>query len=124
MHPHRHCHINPPNSNGQELHQDGTPRQFFGWNHLWRRHHHLRLAMALYYPHDVSDTMGGTSVIPSSQYYNNRHSKDDQVEFEIVGNPGTIAIVHYDIWHRSTINLTNSSHYMMKSLFQRCTEPS
>ena len=80
--------------------------------------------MDFYYPHDVSDTMGGTSVIPSSQYYNNRHSKDDQVEFEIVGNPGTIAIVHYDIWHRSTINLTNSSHYMMKSLFQRCTEPS
>ena len=23
MHLHRHCHINPPNSNGQELHQDG-----------------------------------------------------------------------------------------------------
>ena len=28
MHPHRHCHINPPSSNGQELHQDGIPRQF------------------------------------------------------------------------------------------------
>ena len=58
MHPHRHCHVNPPNSNGQELHQDGTPRQFSGWNHPWRRHHHLRLAMAFYYPHDVSETMG------------------------------------------------------------------
>ena len=124
MHPHRHCHVNPPNSNGQELHQDGTPRQFSGWNHPWRRHHHLRLAMAFYYPHDVSETMGGTSVIPSSQYYNNLHPKDDRVEFKIVGSPGTIAIVHYDIWHRATINSTNSPRYMMKFLFQRCTEPS
>ena len=30
MHPHRHCHVNPPNSNGQELHQDGRPGQFSG----------------------------------------------------------------------------------------------
>ena len=28
MHPHWNCHINPPSSNGQELHQDGIPRQF------------------------------------------------------------------------------------------------
>ena len=53
--------------------------------------------MDFYYPHDVSDTMGGTIIIPSSQYKNNRHSKDDQVELKIVGNLGTIAIVHYDI---------------------------
>ena len=72
--------------------------------------------MDFYYPHDVSDTMGGTSVIPSSQYYNNRHSKDDRVEFKIAGNPETIAIVHYGIWPRFAINLTNSSHYMMKFL--------
>ena len=44
----------------------------------------------------------------------NRHSKDDPVELKIEGNLGTIAIVHYDIWHRAIINSTNSSHYMMK----------
>ena len=124
MHPHRHCHVNPPNSKGQNWHQDGTPRQFSGWNHPWRRHHHLRLAMAFYYPHHVSEMMGGTGIIPNSQYYNSNHSKDNKTEFKITGCSGTVAIVHYDIWHRATINSTNSPRYMMKFLFQRCVEPS
>ena len=133
MHPHRHCHVNPPQSRGQGWHQDGTPRRFNGWNHPWRRHHHLRLAMAFYYPQDVSENMGGTGILPGTQYQSSLKRDDEFIgeiarenqsqEFKIFGSAGTIAIVHYDIWHRATANTTDRHRYMMKFLFQRCTEP-
>ena len=89
--------------------------------------------MAFYYPQDVSENMGGTGILPGTQYQSSLNRDDEFIgeiaqenqsqEFKIFGPAGTIAIVHYDIWHRATANTTDRHRYMMKCLFQRCAEP-
>ena len=37
MHPHRHCHYNPPGSTGQQLHKDGFSRRRHRTRWIWRR---------------------------------------------------------------------------------------
>ena len=123
MQPHRHCHLNIPNGKGQGWHQDGTPRKFQGWNHPWRRHHRSRMAMAFYYPQDVSTEMGPTSILPGTQYYDALNNTESMPGLPICGKAGTIAIVHYEIWHRASANLSPDKRYMMKFLFHRTEEP-
>ena len=126
MHPHRACHYHPPQSQQQTWHKDYP----VGGN---LRCHRGRMAKAFYYPQDVSENMGGTGILPGTQYQNSLNRDDEFIgeiapenqsqEFKIFGPAGTIAIVHYDIWHRATANTTDRHRYMMKFLFQRCTEP-
>jgi hypothetical protein len=123
MQPHRHCHLNQPGSQAQNWHQDGTPRQFQGWNHPWRRHHRVRSVMAFYYPHDVTDDMGPTGILPSTQYYNARMNPDPELGLPVCGKAGTVTLVHYELWHRATANRSNQRRYMMKFLFNRTAEP-
>ena len=52
--PHRHCHFNPPGSEGQHLHQDGSSR----WSH------HTRRILLFYYPQDTPEELGPTAVVP------------------------------------------------------------
>src|SRR5262249_34724741 len=65
LHPHRYCHRNEPGSTAQRLHKD--TREFSGDRHL--RHPRPRWLIAFYYPHDVSEDMGPTAIVPGSQYY-------------------------------------------------------
>ena len=112
MHPHRHCHCNPPGGAGQRMHMDG-------WN---RRHHHTRWAMAFYYPQPTPLRLGPTGVVPGS-HYNNTYDAEAGSELALCGDAGDVTIVHYDLWHRAMPNSSKRSRYMMKFLFTRMREP-
>jgi hypothetical protein len=113
MHPHRHCHYNPPGSQGQQMHKDS-------WS---RRRHHTRWMMALYYPQDTPEERGPTGIRPGSHYYNTESGSAAQGELPLSGAAGTVTIVHYDLWHRAMPNRTDKNRYMMKFLFTRMEEP-
>lgn len=111
--PHRHCHFNPPGSEGQHLHQDGSSR----WSH------HTRRILLFYYPQDTPEELGPTAVVPGSHFYATREGVDSFPELPLCGPAGTVAIVHYDLFHRATPNRTERNRYMMKFLFARTAEP-
>ena len=114
LHPHRHCHYNPPGSKGQTMHKDS-------WT---RRRHHTRWGMAFYYPQDTPETLGPTGIVPESQYYNSLPTGNgSKGELPLSGEAGTVVIVHYDLWHRAMPNLSDKRRYMMKFLFTRMEEP-
>ena len=113
LQPHRHCHFNPPNSNGQNLHQDGGKR----WSH------YTRWLLALYYPQETPEDLGPTGIIPKSHYYGNRDSIDADNEVPLCGKAGTVTITNYDLWHRAMPNHSSQKRYMMKFLFARMSEP-
>ncbi len=113
LHPHRFCHFNRPGSEGQRLHKDS-------WS---RRHHRPRWAMAFYYPQDTPAERGPTGVVPGSHYQNRLDRGDEERAVALAGEAGTVAIVHYDLWHRATPNNTEQDRYMVKFLFVRLEEP-
>ena len=117
MHPHRHCHLTPPQQPGQRHHQDSYE------DDQNVRHHRTRWAMAFYYPQDVSAQMGPTSVLPASQYYTSRTQAEREEEALLCGDAGTVTIVHYDLWHRATTNRSDRNRFMIKFLFCRMAEP-
>ncbi len=117
MHPHRHCHLTPPQQSAQRHHQDSYEAD------QNVRHHRTRWAMAFYYPQDVNVKMGPTSVLPASQYYTSRSQAERKDEELLCGEAGTVTIVHYDLWHRATTNLSHRNRFMMKFLFCRMQEP-
>ena len=111
--PHRHCHFNPPGSKGQDLHQDGGSR----WSH------HTRRILLFYYPQDTTEELGPTAIVPGSHYYATREGVAASGELPLCGQAGTVAIVHYDLFHRATPNRSDRNRYMMKFLFARTAEP-
>ena len=113
LHPHRYCHYNQPGSEGQKLHKDS-------WS---RRHHRPRWAMAFFYPQDTPAERGPSGVLPGSQYHNRLDPGAEEREIALAGEAGTVAIVHYDLWHRATPNNTGLNRYMAKFLFVRLEEP-
>lgn len=117
MHPHRHCHLTPPGKDPQRNHKDSYE------DDANVRHHRSRWAMAFYYPQDVTQEIGPTAVTPGSQYYTRAESLNSIEEKMLCGPAGTVTIVHYDIWHRATENLTDRNRFMMKFLFCRMREP-
>ena len=112
-HPHRHCHLNVPGSEGQRLHKDS-------WS---RRQHRTRWAMAFYYPQDTPAERGPTGIVPGSHYYNQPPGEEVGAEIPLLGEAGTVTLVHYDLWHRAMPNATQTPRYMMKFLFVRLDEP-
>ena len=72
MHPHRYCHLNRQGSEGQNFHKDS----YEGDEQV--KHHRCRWTMALYYPHDVTEDMGPTAVLPATQYYDTRDAAHSQ----------------------------------------------
>ena len=117
MHPHRHCHLTPPQQPPQRHHQDSYE------DDQNVRHHRTRWAMAFYYPQDVNAQMGPTSVLPASQYYTSRKQVERKDESLLCGDAGTVTIVHYDLWHRATTNRSDRNRFMIKFLFCRMAEP-
>ena len=117
MHPHRHCHLTPPGKEAQINHKDSYE------DDENVRHHRSRWAMAFYYPRDVDEDYGPTAVTPGSQYYIQGQSLESLEEKKLCGPAGLVTIVHYDLWHRASPNLTDQNRYMMKFLFCRKKEP-
>ena len=114
MHPHRACHYHPPQSQEQAWHKDYP----VGGN---LRCHRGRMAMAFYYPQDVSENMGPTAIQPGTQYY---QQQNQMVEgLPLCGEAGTVTIVHYDLWHKATENRSEKIRLMLKFLFCRMEEP-
>ena len=118
MHPHRYCHANPPGSEGQDFHKDTYEPD------LEATHPRCRWAMAFYYPQDTGADMGPSAILQGSQYYETTEAAHEQPELPLCGEAGTVAIIHYDLWHRASPNRSNRQRYMLKFLFERTTEPS
>ncbi len=117
MHSHRHPHQNRPHSDGQGFHKDSY------WGYQKVRHHRPRWAMAFYYPQDSPLEIGPSAVLPATQYYDTRISKDNDGELAVSGEAGTITVIHFDLWHRAMANLTDKTRYMMKFQFIRMDAP-
>lgn len=119
MHAHRHGHYNAvPKAGG--WHKDSY------WGYRKVRNHHSQWAMIMYFPQDTPLELGPTAVIAGSQYHMKRHfTADDGVKEEALanGSAGTFALIHYDIWHRSTANVLGDPRFMLKFEFMRTQEP-
>ena len=118
MHPHRYCHLNRPGSDGQDFHQD----DYEGDEHVKR--HRCRSAVTFYYPQDVTPDMGPSAILPGSQYYDDGEAAHALSELPICGAAGTVAIMHFDLWHRAMPNASDRQRYMLKFNFARFEEPS
>ena len=113
MNQHRACHYHPPGGKAQDWHKDYP----LGGN---VRYHRTRLAMAFYYPQDVTEDMGATAIQPATQYY---VMPSEDAGLTLCGEAGTVTIVHYELWHRATENISDKIRFMLKFLFCRTEEP-
>ena len=113
MNQHRACHYHPPGGKAQDWHKDYP----LGGN---VRYHRTRLAMAFYYPQDVTEDMGATAIQPATQYY---VMPSEDAGVTLCGEAGTVTIVHYELWHRATENISDKIRFMLKFLFCRTEEP-
>ena len=118
-HPHRHGHLNLPGSPGQRLHKDTL--DFSGDRQP--PHHRPRWAIAFYYPQDVTPEMGPTGIAPGTQYFVDQPDAARFPETTALGPAGTVTIVHFDIWHRGTANLSDRPRFMVKFEFGRMDDP-
>jgi HEAT repeat protein len=121
MNPHRATHLNPPGSKGQSWHKD-----CYVYDHNLR-HPRFRWVMAFYYPQDVTSDMGPTGVMPGQQWFQDISDPDPSKATEeaepLIGEAGTVSIVHFDCWHRAMANMSDSKRYMLKFQFARTREP-
>lgn len=118
LHAHRHGHYNAqPVAGG--WHKDSY------WGYSKMRNHHPWWAMIMYFPQDTPIELGPTSVMPGTQNYETRIFESDETPGEACasGEAGTFALIHYDIWHRSTPNVLGNARYMLKFEFMRTAAP-
>ncbi|MFD0714828.1 HEAT repeat domain-containing protein [Paenibacillus sp. GCM10027626] len=118
LHAHRHGHFNAsPVAGG--WHKDS----YWGYNRM--RNHHPWWAMIMYFPQDTPLELGPTGVMPGTQNYEKRQFEQDDTpdEATAAGKAGTFALIHYDIWHRSTANVAGRERYMLKFEFMRTKAP-
>ena len=121
MNPHRHCHLNPPGRNGQRWHKD-----CYVYDHNVR-HPHFYWVLAFYFPQDTTDDMGPSGVLPGMQMYKTisdpNPAQTEETARAFSGPAGTVAIIHFDSWHRATENVSDKKRYMLKFQFARIQEP-
>ena len=121
MNPHRHCHLNPPGRKGQSWHKD-----CYVYDHNMR-HPRFYWVLGFYYPQDTTEDMGPTGILPGKHMYkqisdpNPAHTQEK--ELKLCGPAGTVALVHFDVWHRATENVSDKKRYMLKFQFARMQEP-
>lgn len=118
LHTHRHGHYNASSVPGG-WHKDS----YWGYGRL--RNHHPWWAMIMYFPQDTPIELGPTGIFPGTQYYETRTFNEENPDGEVTasGEAGTFALIHYDIWHRSTANLLGKPRYMLKFEFMRTLAP-
>ncbi|MDQ1914158.1 HEAT repeat domain-containing protein [Paenibacillus sp. GD4] len=117
MHPHRHCHYNRPGSQtpgGGQWHKDGY------WSSM--RSHRPWWAMIFYYTQDITEEMGPTAIMPGTQYYE-KFLGDRGETLLPTGKAGTMVLVHFDLWHKASLNVSEFDRYMLKFQFTRLREP-
>jgi HEAT repeat protein len=117
LHPHRHCHYNQPKNQapgGGEWHKDGY------WSAM--RSHRPLWAMIFYYTQPITEDLGPTAIMPGSQY-NEKFPGHDQVFKLPIGPAGTMVLVHFDLWHKASLNKSNMDRYMLKFQFARRKAP-
>lgn len=118
MHAHRHGHYNAsPKAGG--WHKDSY------WGYKRMRNHHPWWAMVMYFPQDTPVELGPTGIMPGTQNYETRtfEAEDPEGEALASGKAGTFALIHYDIWHRSTPNVLGKERFMLKFEFMRTEAP-
>ncbi|MDQ8738298.1 HEAT repeat domain-containing protein [Paenibacillus sp. LHD-38] len=118
LHAHRHGHYNAqPVAGG--WHKDSY------WGYSRMRNHHPWWAMIMYFPQNTPMELGPTGVMPGTQNYESRTFVSDETAGEAYasGEAGTFALIHYDIWHRSTPNVSGQARYMLKFEFMRTEAP-
>jgi hypothetical protein len=118
LHAHRHGHHNASPVAGK-WHKDSY------WGYKRMRNHHPWWAMIMYFPQDTPVELGPTGIMPGTQNYESRTFIPDNPEGEGLasGKAGTFALIHYDIWHRSTPNVLGEHRYMLKFEFMRTAAP-
>ncbi|MDD9268891.1 HEAT repeat domain-containing protein [Paenibacillus sp. GCM10023248] len=118
MHAHRHGHFNAlPTAGG--WHKDS----YWGYDRV--RNHHPNWAMIMYFPQDTPAELGPTGIMPGTQNHQKRAFESNEHPGEVLasGEAGTFALIHYDIWHRSTPNILGQPRYMLKFEFMRTELP-
>ncbi|MBA2938390.1 HEAT repeat domain-containing protein [Paenibacillus sp. CGMCC 1.16610] len=118
MHAHRHGHFNAlPTAGG--WHKDS----YWGYDRV--RNHHPNWAMIMYFPQDTPVDLGPTGIMPGTQNHQKRAFEANEHPAEVLasGEAGTFALIHYDIWHRSTPNILGKPRYMLKFEFMRTELP-
>ena len=133
MQPHRHPHLTSPGTKDQMWHKDS----YFGFAKMLR-HHQTRYLMAMYYPQDTTREMGPTGIKPRTQYdainpkkyrgpktFENTNAKNDpKIDMFATCTAGTVILIHYDLVHRGSANISSNSHrFMFKFQFNRLDEP-
>lgn len=106
---HQAIHVRQPNEGkAQGMHGDSIIDT--------RLHFDIQL---MYFPHDVPLEMGGTLVVPGSQY--RRINEMDIARYQnfkgqipMVCKAGTILVLHHGIWHCGRQNQTDQKRYMFK----------
>jgi HEAT repeat protein len=118
LHTHRHGHYNAVDIPGN-WHKDS----YWGYDRI--RNQHPWWAMIMYFPQDTPVELGPTGVMPGTHNYSTRTFASDSPQGEALasGAAGTFALIHYDIWHRSTSNLLGQPRYMLKFEFMRTAIP-
>ncbi len=121
LNPHRHCHLNPPGRQGQQWHKD-----CYVYDHNLR-HPRFYWVLAFYFPQDTTEDMGPSGVLPGMQMYKTISDVDPEKTQEearaFCGPAGTVALIHFDSWHRATENVSTKNRYMLKFQFARTREP-
>ncbi len=121
LNPHRHCHLNPPGSRGQTWHKD-----CYVYDHNLR-HPRFSWVLAFYYPQDTTPEMGPSGLLPGTQFHRTISDPDPAItrepEAAVCGPAGTVALIHFDSWHRAIRNAGNLGRYMLKFQFARLREP-
>ncbi len=121
LNPHRHCHLNPPGRRGQQWHKD-----CYVYDHNLR-HPRFYWVLAFYFPQDTTEDMGPSGVLPGMQMYKTISAADpEQTQEEaraFCGPAGTVALIHFDSWHRATENVSTKNRYMLRFQFARTREP-
>ena len=122
MNPHRHCHLNPPGRKGQSWHKD-----CYVYDHNMR-HPRFYWVLGFYYPQETTQDMGPTGILPGKHMYKQisdpNPANTKEKELKLCGPAGTVALVHFDVWHRATENVSDKKRYMLKFQFARMHEPS
>jgi HEAT repeat protein len=117
MQPHRHCHYNQPGNQtpgGGQWHKDGF------WSSM--RSHRPWWAMIFYYTQDITEEMGPTAIMPGTQYYEKFIGEKGET-FLPTGKAGTMVLVHFDLWHRASLNRSTIDRFMLKFQFVRLSAP-
>ncbi|MBO9610074.1 MAG: HEAT repeat domain-containing protein [Paenibacillaceae bacterium] len=115
MHAHRHLHGNKPGKEqAQNWHKDGY------WSSM--RSHRPWWAMIFYYTQDVTEDMGPSEVMAGTQYYEKFLGEQGETVLP-AGKAGTMVLIHFDLWHRAALNVSDKMRYMLKFQFVRLTAP-